>query len=89
MSLSSVAAPAAKPGAGLPRVLVVGAGCTGALTAAFLRREARRRCSSEEGKDGLILSVWEWGRGPAGRMSSFWTEIASPASAGPVCTGTC
>eukprot|EP00928_Gymnodinium_smaydae_P046135 TRINITY_DN30734_c0_g1_i1.p1 TRINITY_DN30734_c0_g1~~TRINITY_DN30734_c0_g1_i1.p1 ORF type:complete len:454 (+),score=41.67 TRINITY_DN30734_c0_g1_i1:127-1488(+) len=51
-----------------PRVLVVGAGCTGALTAALLRR----RCG-----DKLSISIWEWGRGPAGRMSSFWSMVGN------------
>eukprot|EP00929_Paragymnodinium_shiwhaense_P041167 TRINITY_DN21393_c0_g1_i3.p1 TRINITY_DN21393_c0_g1~~TRINITY_DN21393_c0_g1_i3.p1 ORF type:complete len:545 (-),score=102.56 TRINITY_DN21393_c0_g1_i3:44-1507(-) len=55
--------------ASLPRVLLVGAGCTGALTAALLRRETARRRVAHR------MTVWEWGRGPAGRMSSFWTEV--------------
>jgi len=47
----------------------VGAGCTGALTAAFLQRGAVQSGNAHR------LTVWEWGRGPAGRMSSFWTEV--------------
>lgn len=54
-----------------PRVLVAGAGCTGALVAAFLRRSATQT---------LHLSVWEWARGPAGRMTSFWAHVGDDAS---------
>lgn len=50
-------------------VLVVGAGCTGALVAALLPEVARRR-----GRAAPRVAVWEWGRGPAGRMTSFWSE---------------
>lgn len=50
-------------------ILVIGAGCTGALVAALLPLEAQRR-----GVAKPRVSVWEWGRGPAGRMTSFWTE---------------
>ena len=50
-------------------ILVIGAGCTGALVAALLPLEAQRR-----GAPKPRVSVWEWGRGPAGRMTSFWTE---------------
>lgn len=53
----------------VPRILLVGAGCTGALTAALLRRGALETSSAQK------LVVWEWGRGPAGRMSSFWAEV--------------
>lgn len=51
-------------------VLIAGAGCTGALVAALLRHK-----SSRCGHVLLKLSVWEWGRGPAGRMTSFWVDI--------------
>lgn len=44
----------------MARVLVVGAGITGALTAALLRRE----CAN------IHISVWEKARGPGGRMTS-------------------
>lgn len=50
-------------------ILVIGAGCTGALVAALLPLEAQRR-----GVPKPRVSVWEWGRGPAGRMTSFWSE---------------
>lgn len=53
----------------IPRILLVGAGCTGALTAALLRRGLVKTGNAHR------LAVWEWGRGPAGRMSSFWTEV--------------
>lgn len=59
-------------GSALPaEVLIIGAGCTGALTAALFRREALRRQPSMRPR----VSVWEWGRGPAGRMTSFWAEV--------------
>ena len=53
-----------------PHVLIVGAGCTGALVAAMIPREAARR-----GRARPRMSVWEWGRGPAGRMTSFWADV--------------
>ena len=53
-----------------PHVLIVGAGCTGALLAAMIPREAARR-----GRARPRVSVWEWGRGPAGRMTSFWADL--------------
>lgn len=52
-------------------MLIVGAGCTGALIAALIPREAARR-----GRPRPRVSVWEWGRGPAGRMTSFWADVA-------------
>ena len=51
------------------KVLVIGAGCTGSLVAALLQSEA-----VEQGYEKPRVSVWEWGRGPAGRMTSFWSE---------------
>lgn len=57
-------------GSTAPReILVVGAGCTGALVAALLPSAARQRQRPKP-----QVAIWEWGRGPAGRMTSFWTE---------------
>lgn len=55
-----------------PKVLVVGAGCTGALVSALLRQMAAHR--------PMHLSVWEWARGPAGRMTSFWANFGEDLS---------
>jgi len=57
-----------------PRALIIGAGCTGALTAALLRHQWDTRNPKDKGCS-LHISVWEWGRGPAGRMSTFWKDI--------------
>ncbi|CAE8614408.1 unnamed protein product [Polarella glacialis] len=53
-------------------VLVVGGGCSGGLAASLLREGFDRR--GADGSSTMSLHVWEWARGPAGRMSTFWWE---------------
>lgn len=65
------------------KVLVVGCGCSGALVAKYLRdriasqaewwdRLPKRDRSSETRLDDYVhLTMWDWARGPAGRMATF------------------
>eukprot|EP00434_Breviolum_minutum_P042946 symbB.v1.2.038250.t1/scaffold5887.1/size22752/2 len=68
-SRPSLERPGGKGSTASREILVVGAGCTGALVAALLPLAARRRQRPKP-----QVAIWEWGRGPAGRMTSFWTE---------------
>jgi len=68
---------AAAPEEGAARVLVIGAGPTGCLAAAHLRRLATAAGLQ------LHLSIFEQSRGPGGRMADFWPSDG-PATYGQV-----
>jgi len=68
-------------------VLIVGCGCSGSLVArlfrGLLKRQAlsldrlpkRARNSHVRLSDHVTLTMWDWARGPAGRMASFCSTL--------------
>jgi len=68
-------------------VLVIGCGCSGSLFAKRFRDQLRREAEAWENfpqkvrslqpklEDNVCLTMWDWARGPAGRMATFHSSL--------------